>query len=92
MCIAAGEAVSFADMVTSKKVIVNIPNLLKLAQQKCHMSGCSEPIVHCVPIVQGCSLKLEMTCSAKHFMEWYSCPSITSKGGGCVVVTFQSTS
>lgn len=71
-------------MVKCKKVLVNVPNLLNLAQQKCHRPDCCEAIVKCTHIISGCSIKLEMTCSASHITEWYSCPQMTSKGGGVI--------
>lgn len=82
--VGTGDAGTFESFVTVKKVLVNIPNLLALAKHKCHRVGCYEPITKCTPVVSGCSVKLEMTCSAKHLMEWHSCPNITSKAGGSV--------
>ena len=74
----------FEDLVKCKKVLVNIPNLLALAQQKCHRPDCSEVITTCTPTVTGCSIKLVMTCKAKHFMEWYSCPQVKSAVCGVI--------
>lgn len=66
------------------KVVVNIPNLLILAQQKCHRPDCSEVITRCTPTVTGYLIKLLMICKAKHFMECYSCPQVTSVAGGVI--------
>ena len=76
--------VSTEDMVKCKKVVVNISNLLILAQQKCHRPDCSEMITSCTPTVTGCSIKLLMICKARHFMEWYSCLQLTSVAGGTI--------
>ena len=71
-------------MVKCKKVVVNVSNLLLLAQQKCHQPNCFEIITSCIPTVTGCSVKLVMTCEARHYMEWYSCPQVTSTAGGVI--------
>ena len=81
--IADGDS-SLVDMITCKKVLINVPNLLELAKHKCHRPDCSKPIVRCVPTISGCSIKLELMCSEKHLIEWYSCPNVTSKGGGSI--------
>ena len=65
-------------------MLVNIPNLVELAKHKCHRLDCVEPITKCIPVISGCSVKLEMMCNAKHMMEWHSCPAVTSKGGGSI--------
>ena len=67
-----------------QKVLVNIPNLLHLAEQKYHRTDRCAAIVKCTHTILGCSIKLEMTCGAGHIIEWYSCPQITSKAGGIV--------
>lgn len=74
---------SMNDIVTCRKVLVSIPNLLILAKQKCHKPDCSEAITTCTPVISGCSIKL-MICNAKHSTEWYSCPQVTSMGGGVI--------
>ena len=71
-------------MVKCKKFLVNIPNLLHLAQQKCHQTDCHAAIVKCTYTILGCSIKLEMTCGTGHITEWYLYSQITSKAGGIV--------
>lgn len=77
-------AETFQDMIQGKKVLVNVSSLLALAHHKCHRSDCHEVIVRCTPIVSGCSIKLEIMCSANHLMEWHSCPNIMNKEGGSI--------
>ena len=77
-------AETLQDMIQGKKVLVNVSSLLAMAHHKCHRSDCHEVIIRCTPIVSGCSMKLEIMCSANHLMEWHSCPNIMNKEGGSI--------
>ena len=70
-------------MISCKKVIVSVPQLLQLAPSKCLLPNCLSPL-SCKTQFKGCGLLLHFSCTMGHTYSWTSSAEHLDKAGNSV--------